>query len=97
MECDIIVYDITEDPDQIDEAVWAVSGKKWKYMKIFIGCLFWIIISLTYCLSKLYVSLGVFVIQNWLYVISLDFYDNCLISTIYLYRNSLWLGENREA
>lgn len=57
MECDIIVYDITEDPDQIDEAVWAVSGKKWKNMLY--DSLFWITISLTYCLQKFYIGLGV--------------------------------------
>ena len=27
VECDIIVYDITDDTEQIDESVWAVSGK----------------------------------------------------------------------
>ncbi len=26
IQCDVIVYDITENPEQIDEAVWAVSG-----------------------------------------------------------------------
>ena len=26
LECDIIVYDITRSPEQVDEATWAVSG-----------------------------------------------------------------------
>lgn len=34
VECDVIVYDITEDPDQIDEAVWAVSGTQFSYISV---------------------------------------------------------------
>ena len=31
VECDIIVYDITDDSEQIDESVWAVSGSKYAF------------------------------------------------------------------
>lgn len=26
LECDVIVYDITQDPEQVDEACWAISA-----------------------------------------------------------------------
>jgi adenylate kinase len=26
MECDVIIYDITQDPEQVDEACWAISA-----------------------------------------------------------------------
>lgn len=40
MQCDVIVYNITEHTDLIDEATWAISGNNSSdFLTIYLGCI----------------------------------------------------------
>jgi len=39
MQCDVIVYNITEHTDLIDEATWAISGNNTSDFQIYLGCI----------------------------------------------------------
>lgn len=40
MQCDVIVYNITEHTDLIDEATWAISGNNSSdFQIVYVGCI----------------------------------------------------------